>query len=97
MESKPSVPVPGHRTNNSSEIIYSICGTEIVDYKPKYFLGAAFNYEVNCWFRHTKERMDNEENNVNENNVNNHNNMMQRIFKLMEDMTMRMIRIENMK
>ena len=46
MASKPSftsVPVPGHKTNNSFEIICSICGTEIVDYKPKYFLGAAFN------------------------------------------------------
>ena len=29
--------------------------------------------------------MNNEDNNVNEDNVNNHNNIMQRIFKLMED------------
>ena len=41
--------------------------------------------------------MNNEENNVNEDNVNNHNNTMQRIFKLMEDMTMKMTRIQNMK
>ena len=37
--------------------------------------------------------MNNEDNNVNEDNVNNHNNIMQRIFKLMEDMTMRITRI----
>ena len=55
------------------------------------------DYEVNCWFRHTKEMMHIEENDVNEDNVNNYNNIMQRIFKLMEDMTMRMTRIENMK
>ena len=41
--------------------------------------------------------MNNEDNNVNEDNVNNHNNIMQRKFKLMEDMTMRMTRIENIK
>ena len=44
--SKPSftsVPVPGHKTDNSFEIICSICGKEIVDYKPKYFLWADFN------------------------------------------------------
>ena len=31
------------KQKNSFEIIYSICGTEIVDYKPQYFLRAAFN------------------------------------------------------
>ena len=37
-----------------------------------------------------------EENNVNEDNVNNYDNITQRIFKLMEDMTMKMTRIKNM-
>ena len=31
------------KQKKSFEIIYSICGTEIVDYKPQYFLRAAFN------------------------------------------------------
>ena len=54
------------------------------------------DYEANCWFRHTKEMPNNEENDIDEDKVNNHN-IMQRILKLMEDMTMRMTKIENMK
>ena len=45
--SKPSftsVPVPGHKTKNSSEIICSICGTEIVDYKPKLLPCGSFQF-----------------------------------------------------
>ena len=42
--SKPSfASIPVHKTKIASETVCSICGTEIVDYKPKYFLGTAFN------------------------------------------------------
>ena len=55
------------------------------------------DYGVICWFRHTNEIMNNEEDNENNDGSNNPENVMQRVFKLMEEMTIRMTRLENMK
>ena len=55
------------------------------------------DYGVNCWFRHTDEIMNNKEDNENNDGSNNPENVMQRVFKLMEEMTIRMTRLENMK
>ena len=41
--------------------------------------------------------MNNEEDNENNDGSNNPENVMQRVFKLMEEMTIRMKRLENMK
>ena len=65
--------------------------------KCKNISNGSCDYGVICWFRHNEEKKNSEENHENEYHSNNNNSVMQRILKLMEEMTKKMTQNENRK